>query len=508
MRVESGEMKSLKLFGREVFAYGEPEDSKIKGRTVKAANMTASSGYHVGDVNKEMLRRIALREPLILKAIYKKNKDTIRNWFTIQPIEEKKLDTDVPDKVLRLIYDFNRRTMIQNKLYVAGCAANIYGTGFLELTYVENKNKKCDSPVDKSAIPLGVNLIDSEKIDGMKNHPDKPKDETLYYEYKVGVGTNKYIHPDRIIPIVIDKLPFSHFGISKVEVALNVLKSKMNADVSSGEILAWFSHGIIDWTIEHMDDEQEKQMLELCGKHLDYFAHDETYKLDVKNPTQIEPKSFYDYFYNNIAAAVEIPTHMLIGKELGNVTGSEVGLSDYYHDVENIQRIVFTPILEYIYKKLVENSGYVWDYKIVWNPIFVDEQSEAKILQIRTYSATQNYANGIIDESEARKILNNGVIILDVDKPMKPKEVPDDTIDQPNVEPQPPKKPTIKNKMYFRKLTPSEQRMIEAQKKLGEEVLKEQERLFGAENEKKKQESKGNTRLEKKKKGSKKTKKK
>jgi len=53
-------------------------------------------------------------------------------------------------------------------------------------------------------------------------------------------------------------------------------------------------------------------------------------RFDVKNPTHIDPSPFYDYFYTNIAAVIDMPKHMLIGGEMGNVTGSEVGTSAYY----------------------------------------------------------------------------------------------------------------------------------------------------------------------------------
>jgi len=489
-------MRTFKILGKEVFSFGEPEESKVH-RTVKNAINIRDGSYPVDELSPKMLRKIALREPLLLKGIFKKNKDTIRNWFVLKPIDG---DDSIPKPIEKLIFDFERRTQIQKKLFVGGCAANIYGTGYIERTFIEPKTKKAVSSVDKRAKPLGLNLLNSENFKGRKRKDDK--DKTVYYVYKEKgmIGDELFIHPDRIIPVVIDKLPFSFFGISKVHVAANILKSKMDADITSGEILSWFSHGILDMTIDDMNDDQEKDMINLFKQHVNAYVHDEKYHLDVKNPTQIDPKPFYEYFYVNIASALEMPTHMLTGLQLSK-GDSEVGVSDYYHDIENIQKVIFTPIIEEIYKNLLETNGYKWIYKIVWNPIFVDELSEAKIAQTRSYSAVNNYNAGIIDIKEARQQLNNGIVDLDVNKKIDKKESEQPAIpDQPNVEPQPPvKKPTVKQTVVIKPLTKEQQRMINEaarrEKELGEQILREQEKLFGDKNGKKENRKQKNKRV-------------
>ena len=441
-------MPSLRYYVNKYITGMEELTQETQRSTVKPqlANIdTPYKGYHVDTLAPSLLRRIALNEPLTLKAMYKKNKDTIRNWLIVKHIEQ---DKEVPMRVQTLIRNFEKRTQLKNKLFTAGVCANMYGTGFLERTFVESKNNDSDSPVKKGSKPLNLIPLSSEFITKKEPHPKK-KDGLMYFVYDEAPNEVRYIHPDRVIDVSIDKLPHSPFGISKVNVLMNILKSKMNADRSSGEILNWFGHGILDMTINHMSPEEQKAMIELFKKHPSYYVHNEDYVLDVKNPTNIDPKPFYEYFYNNIAAAFEIPTNILIGQQIGNVTGSEIGISDYYNDIENIQEVVFTPIIEKIYSNLLETNGMKWDYKIIWNPIFVDELSEAKILQTRTYSAVQDYNSGIVDLPEARTILNDGVLSLDVNKEIEKKEQPsDDTVPttDPNVEPQPTdKKPKVKN---------------------------------------------------------------
>jgi len=467
-------MKSLKMFGREILSWGI-ENTKIKN-TVKQALSTDSSQSNVSSLTLEMMRRIALREPLIYKAIEKKNKDTFRNWFIL---DNKIEDTKISKRILNIILDFEEFSNIKHKMAIAGICASVYGTGFIEVIYNEPKNTEPHMPVNDKARPVDLRVLNSEFIKEKKKRTDR--DNTVYWVYKEPNTTNEiFIHPDRLIDIATDRLPFSPFGISKIHILKNILESKLNSDVAAGETLAWFSTGILDMTIQSMDGEQEKAMLALFNEHPHFYVHDEDYVLDIKNPTRIDPKPFYDYFYANIAAAMEMPVSLLIGKGEGSV---EVGMSDYYHDVENIQEVIFTPIIKKLYEQLLKSYGFNWNYSIKWNPIFVDELAEGKIMQVRSYSAVNARNSGIIDVSEARDILVNGVVDLDINKVPKPPEMPGAKTDQPNIEPQPSvKKPTAKIQSVVTPLNPMSKKMIEEcakrERELGKEILQEQEKIF------------------------------
>jgi len=144
-------------------------------------------------------------------------------------------------------------------------------------------------------------------------------------------------------------------------------------------------------------------------------------------------------------------------------------------DIENIQRLFFTPIVENIYKELLRSHGKAWKYDISWNPIFVDELSEAKILQTRAYASTQSKNAGIVDTSEARSILNDGIIHLDPDKDIEPPEPEQPAISDPNVEPQPVKKAETR---HIKRLTPMQQEMIQRNRLIGEiELIEQDERV-------------------------------
>jgi hypothetical protein len=459
----------LKLFGKDVFELSAKSKVDTK-RKLSYANHNIEE--NLPNVNLKMLRKIVTREPLLYKAIWKKNKDTFKNWFNIY---NPKLDEPLEDKYYDIIKTFDVKTNILSKFTIAGVSANIYGTGFIEKVYENDPNSVDEKPADSAKL-VDLHVLNSENMVNI-GIVDEKKDDVEYYHYNVH-GTKKYIHPDRIEKIIIDELPFSAFGISKVSLLFNILKSKMNFDVSSGEYLNWGGLGLFDLKIEGMTDEQEDAAKKILKKHPDFIVHDEDYELKVENPKSLDPKEYADYFYVNIASALEMPKQMLIGGDIGNITGSEVGLSSYYSDIENIQKII-SKSLTNIYEELIYRMfGKKIELVLDWNEIFVDELSEAKILQTRSYSAVQcvNAMNPIISIEEARKMLRDGHIELD------PSDVPEvepaeSKTPDPNVAPQPTvKDPEQSNNAEFKELSPYQKRMIEIERAIGEKELVEQEK--------------------------------
>jgi len=420
------------------------------------------------ELSNLMLRNIALSEPLILKTFLKKNKDIVRNWHKIKNPDDKK---EVPKEVSRLLYNFDKKQRVKQKMFTAGLCSDVYGTGFIELKYNERKNANASNMPNSTFV--GIELLNPEHITKIDFHPSK-KDDLLYFIYQNPEDRKHlgevYIHPSRVLPYITNKLPFSNFGISKVKTAANILRSKMNADKSAGNILE-FMAGMYDIKIEGMQPEQEKKAKETVKKHPAYLIHDEDYEVKVEKPGKVEPASFYDYFYTNIAAVSEMPKNMLTGADTGNVTGSEVGASNYYSDCADIQDVIVSPILEIIYGLYLKNFKLDWNYDINWNIIYVDELSEAKILQTRAYSATQGYIAGILKSIEARQILNEGTIHLvgDYERP------PEEKVSNPNIEPQgDPKKPDKAKNIKF--ITQQQIDLIEKIRRNGLKELREQEK--------------------------------
>ena len=202
----------------------------------------------------------------------------------------------------------------------------------------------------------------------------------------------------------------------------------INVDISCGEILAWFAHGAYD--IEDMDlDEDRIRMWEkVVKKHPGAYMHNDRTKIKAVNPVAIDPKPFYEYLVLKVASAFRMPTHVLTGIQVGKVTGAEVGMGDYVKDVKDDQDLMYTPLIETLYERILEAKGRKWKYHIVWNAIYIDELAEATILHKRVEAATlamngQRGAGGFINQKEARTVFNKGQIQLDAEN--VPTDIPE-----------------------------------------------------------------------------------
>ncbi len=368
-------------------------------------------------ISPERRRAIANESPLFMKGVRKKSLDTFRAWHTIE--SRKNRGKPVYADLLAL-ESFDRRSNFKYKCYEARVASHIYGNGFLLITFInDGKKRPLDSKPLPSAEPYTVNVLNSEHMADMEKNE---AGEICYIFLKD--GEKKFIHPGRIMHFPANKVPGFLLGVSTIDILRYTMFSKKNIDIAAGHILSWFSHGIIDVTWEDMEDDEKKEMEKLIKTHPGNYIHDQYVELDIKNPTSIDPKPFYDYVVLNIAAAINMPTHILTGVQTGRVTGSEIGFGDYYRDVKDEQEIEFTPLLEQLYARILKARGREWKYNIVWNTIYIDEMSEAKLLEMRVKAAelAMNGSRGVggfIDMEEARRMLNKGQIHVDAEKKIK-----------------------------------------------------------------------------------------
>jgi len=448
-----------------------------------------------GGLSPEKRRQLALQSSLFMKGTIKKNSDTFRAWFKFKRADGIK----IPIADLNLIKHFETTTEIKRKFRTAGICADIWGDGYILIKFYEPNNngeKKLEQEVPEKSIPLDLILLNSENITEYKRKDDDSKQ--YYYHYiNSKKSEDKWIHPDRLIHIKTVDLPFDYFGVSKVDILQNILISSADIDIATGEILKWFSHGTQVLTKQGMQKSERTKALALMKEHPNYFAFSEKYKLEVTNPSAIQPQQYYDHISEAIAAALIIPRQVLLGIEMGRVTGAEIGFADYYRDIKDNQELVYTPHLLRLYKLLAEaNDRDFSNFEIEWEITYIDEMAEAELLGKRTAAAVNARSSNppIISVREARRMINEGNVELDPDDEPEEKPLPV-AQDNPNVpppknpsEPQRPEPPSRLVKPVTREMTNDEIEMIKAlndlrelqakkEREIGEEILKEQEKL-------------------------------
>jgi len=483
--------------------YIAPSDDEYVGK--KESDLTnpkdnsqdrKSGDFGTKKLSMQKCREVAEQTPLFMKGVRKKSMDSVRSWYHIDTKDEQ---TNPISTDLDIIKEFEERNNLLYKWYLMSVDSSVYGDGYMLITFKNDNTTALHQSPSKDAVPYSVKLLNPELIDKIDFYP-KQKDfyrnkDIKHFHYKGKDYKDTWIHPDRIIHLPGDRLSYSEFGNSKINLLRNVIKSKINVDIANGEILAWFAHGIYDVGVQNCEQNDIDTWEERAKEHPGCWIHDkDREEIKVHNPTAIDPKPFYDFLVLNIASAIIMPVHILTGVQVGRVTGAEVGTGDYYKDVRDIQELKYAPLLIKLYKWILKGHNYSsdekapkrrWKYKFVWNPIYIDERSEAEIMKTRVDAANAALNGpkggiGFIDKREAREMYNKGQIQIDSDKKITPPKPP-----KPPQPPQPQNTDDSDDEEeneYTRQLDEAEKAMIkkrkeiaEHERKLGEKIIKDQE---------------------------------
>lgn len=424
--------KTVMDYASDVWINYIAKTSDTKSKTVKTkkpmpnddATENIQQGYK--NLSPEKRRLIAEESPLFMKGVKKKCADTFRAWFILEPLKK---DGKIVQRDMDLLTDFELRSNYKGKLTEAKRASHIYGNGFLLIDFRDDEKLQVfDPPVDsegKTLEPWDVQVMNSEYITELRYYNEEYKEAGVLHYYYIDKDMNeKWIHPDRIQWIPANLIPGHNLGVSTIDLLRWTLFSKKNIDIAAGHILSWFAHGILDLEILDMDDEQRKFYTKLAAQHPGTWIHDQDLTVDIKPASTVDPKPFYDYVVLNIAAALNMPTHVLTGIQMGRVTGAEIGFADYYRDVTDDQTLEMEPLIRKLYTRILKANGKKWKYKITWNPIYIDEAAENKLLDIKITAADKAKKGGLVDLEEGRRMINEGQIELDptkeIEQPITP----------------------------------------------------------------------------------------
>ena len=379
---------------------------------------------------------LANQSPIFMKGIRKKTMDSVRAWHQIETTNGSapiKADEDA-------LNAFMKRSQYKKKFAQGVKDAHIYGDGFIliHFDYLDNNRSLEDAPAEGSE-PINAEVLNPEKITAVKYINDENMKRDIYhFVYSDGMS-DKLIHPDRIQHIKITEDTKSKLGVSAVDILRNTIKSKKNVDIAVGRILSWFSHGLLDIKANDIDDDEIKELKAVAKTHPSSWVHDvDDFEIDVIQPQAIDPEHFMNFIVLNIASVLVMPVHVLTGIQVGKVTGAEIGFADYYRDIKDMQELIYTPLIEDLYRRIIEARGRVWKYNLTWNTVYVDELGEANIMEKRMGFVVQGIQAGVIDIEEGRRMLNEGLIELDLTK--KPRQP------RPPMKPDMPNRPSMKDK--------------------------------------------------------------
>lgn len=401
-----------------------PEDNTPEGRAKMDARSFSTEIPRLPPSELELAYR---KSGIIRKGINRKARDALKKGFVLVPDEEDSEDAKALNRELSF---WMRSTAYKKKAIQALREMYVFGDGFLELGF-EPDDDSADEPPLPGADPVAVYNVDPYAIRPVKEHRSGREDSGLIVCYLTGPNVRdipreeirawveglrelprgvKVIHPERIQHFQVETLRDDPdgLGISVIEAAYINALAKMIGDKTAGDILEWYAQGFFVLNIKYGTEEELKKGLEILAQakreRRNYFCGSERTEFDIKSPSIANVKPFYDNFYIELSAALEIPTMLLLGVQKGTVTGSETDTVEYYDDVLAFQELLFDAPMYDLLSRVLGRS----DFTIKWTPLYVDKQTESNIRFKDTQSAVALAGAKLLTRGQAIEYLRTG----------------------------------------------------------------------------------------------------
>jgi len=360
-------------------------------------------------------------EPLMAAAVNKTASKLFSNWLILDdPAEGKSLDDNLSEELANFYNDIE----LPSKMEQLAKDAMVFGSGYMELI----AEKGLQDPSKPLNIGNGIKDVVTIEPTTMMSKIEKLDKEGKSFFYLEKTGSNKIIkhHSSRIIHVTWDKLGTQRFGAGVYDKAYRSMVAKLNMDWALGEIIYRYGKPfMVIKTTGATKKELQKayKVLRNLTPHSG-FAGTERHEFDILNPEAVNPDPFAKYYYINCASALEMPFMVFMGAQKGQLTGSEVDLSDWYNLLESKQYIKFSPVINTINNAYLKGA---WKGKVVWQPIYVDDKKEADIKKIYAETAKILFNDaGLITEIEGRQWLRNKGFDIPEDDTMFSDEPSDD----------------------------------------------------------------------------------
>ena len=383
-----------------------------------------------GRVTRDLdeLLELYKQEPMAQRSIDIKAKDLFEAGFEIVGLEEE--ESNVIDELKLLL----KKIRFKDKASAWARDAMVYGNGFMEILYAGDTASP-DEPPNGNDIadivlvsPRQIIIVEDNdpesdnygQIVGYLSIPpmggNKFPDRLIIDKSEVGLYQGRLIHPDRILHLKFNSLSDSHLGMSLLEPAYHVLKSKIDADKVLGTIMVRFAKPILDITVENGTAEEIKkagQYAAVMNQYVDkisFFAHDDKLNLDIKGAQgkAIPPRDYMDYLVEQLAVCFGIPKTLIVGAEQGSISGSDLNLVSYFQSLEKDQQTILTPLILELFRR------YWWvkygqelpeGIDIKWNRLYSDELASEKFKTLGTQNLIAAYKSGLLPKEGARKKL-------------------------------------------------------------------------------------------------------
>lgn len=347
---------------------------------------------------------------------------------------------DNPDK--QELYQIELdRLKLQDVLAKQLIYQRMHGDGYITYGIKEINPTQTSSPLDTSNIEnvafvhaFGQNYIDKYQSNDDPTSLDFGKEQAIvmrpqqpgYTIDKSGMAQQK---PYNSKPVIIDRSRYAHISLDKFEgdftgtSIINRCRDQIKGlDIAlktNGKILREFSFKLVqsDRMMNESFDEYQKDKYALkqalnTGSTVFMNAEDSIQK--ISTPTN-NINVLYDFAWQELAAASNIPKSVLTGEQAGTLAGASQDVANYYDSVKSMQEQLLKPELEYIVKLLMWSTGVAGGYdnpdKLNWhiefNPLWTpDDKTQSETASTYASVASSLVASGIYDIDEARQLFD------------------------------------------------------------------------------------------------------
>ncbi len=373
-------------------------------------------------------------DPMSQAAIKKRSKDLFEAGFKVTGADKELTDAIerfIKDKFIRMPWKFAR----------AARDALIYGNGFLEMDFANDQNVARPELEPEGNDIIALHSINPEQMIIIEE--DRPDEEnygritgyfsmppltgaihtlsflTVTESHKSLLGLGKRLHPDRIIHIKFDTVGDSNLGLSVLEPAFNIMKSKIDTDISLGVITTKFSKPILEFIVKKGTKPAEMQRADKMARDINknankvsHIVHDENLEFKIPGVAgkSLRIKEYYDIMLDQLAIQFGVPKRLLIGSEAGSISGSELNLVAYFQSIESDQNTIMKPLIMKLLNQwhiATRGEELPEDVDIVFGRLYADEINAVKANMLDTQSVVAAEKAGLITKEGARKKLSD-----------------------------------------------------------------------------------------------------
>ncbi len=391
------------------------------------------SGYNeqnYDDLNDEYKHNAIAR-----RIVAKPAEDATRNgWRLVIPDDPKKQDQyqDALDK-LRLNDVLSQQLIYQR----------LHGDGYINVGVKEDNNPKGDTgeklkPENVKDVTFvhafGQNHVEKYQYNDDPTNRDYKKEQaivinptnagTIFDGHGMPVLTTEQpkrivIDRSRYFHISLDKFEDDYVGTSIVYRCREQLKAMDIALNSTGKMLREFTFKAFksDAMMDENDEDFEKDKERLSGSMESesiVFMRKGDELIKVATPLN-GINTLFDFAWQNLSAACNIPRSVLTGEQAGSLAGASQDVVNYYDTVKSMQETLLKPEIEYIIRLLMyadevgdgqeDPDSFEWhvEFNPLWSP---DDKTQSETLLNHVNAASTLVGAGIYDADEARQMLD------------------------------------------------------------------------------------------------------